>query len=66
MTEILDRSALRAELVRRRLRGTAAPKDNSIRPVRRDVPLVLSSAWLQASGPMKYGANPNSGSGRST
>ncbi|MFC5289945.1 amino acid adenylation domain-containing protein [Actinokineospora guangxiensis] len=45
MTEILDRSALRAELVRRRLRGTAAaPTDNRIQPVRRDVPLVLSSA----------------------
>ncbi|WP_033439095.1 non-ribosomal peptide synthetase [Saccharothrix sp. NRRL B-16314] len=45
MTETLDRTALRAELVRRRLRGNAVTAtETRINPTRRDVPLALSSA----------------------
>ncbi|OLR93056.1 non-ribosomal peptide synthetase [Actinokineospora bangkokensis] len=45
MTGTLDRAALRAELLRRRLSGQAAPDDNRITPVPRDgAPLVVSSA----------------------
>ncbi|CRK57276.1 FIG01294969: hypothetical protein [Alloactinosynnema sp. L-07] len=45
MTETLDQATLRAELLRRRLRGTAAPvRDESIARVSRDTPPRPSSA----------------------